>query len=98
MQRLLGLCGFVFGAVAHHSVSLGQVEVECDQGAVLHAQGPQSRTINLEQNKDFAFNLEMKGLTFSVRCCYRFIFQLVSFTWLILTIFFSGLIQDITVI
>lgn len=51
MQRLLGLCGFVFGAVAHHSVSLGQVEVECDQGAVLHAQGPQSGTINLEKKK-----------------------------------------------
>lgn len=42
MQRLLGLCGLVLRAVAHHSVPLGQVEVECDQGAVLHAQGPQS--------------------------------------------------------
>lgn len=51
MQRLLGLCGLVLGAVAHHSVPLGQVEVECDQGAVLHAQGPQSRTINLEHDK-----------------------------------------------
>lgn len=66
MQRLLGLCSFVFGAVAHHSVSLGQVEVECDQGAVLHAQGPQSRTINLEQNNDFSFNSETKGVTLTL--------------------------------
>lgn len=49
MQRLLGLGGLVLGAVAHHSITLGQVEVECDQGAVLHAQGAQSRTINLQQ-------------------------------------------------
>lgn len=42
MQRLLGLCGLVFGAVAHHGVPLRQVEMECDQGAVLHAQGPKS--------------------------------------------------------
>lgn len=51
MQRLLSLRGLVLGAVAHHSVPLGQVEVECDQGAVLHAQGPQSGTINLEHKK-----------------------------------------------
>lgn len=57
MQRLLGLCGFVFGAVAHHSISLGQVEVECDQGAMLHAQGPQSRAINLEQSERFYIQL-----------------------------------------
>lgn len=50
MQRLLGLCGLILGAVAHHGVPLGQVEVECDQGAMLHAQGPQSGPINLEHN------------------------------------------------
>lgn len=47
MQRLLSLGGFVLGAVAHHSVALGQVQVECDQWAVLHAQGPQSGAIDL---------------------------------------------------
>lgn len=52
MQRLLGLCGLVLGAVAHHGVPLGQVEVECDQGAMLHAQGPQSGPINLEHNNN----------------------------------------------
>lgn len=51
VQRLLGLGGLVLGAVAHDSVPLGQVKVECDQGAVLHAQSPQSRTINLENKK-----------------------------------------------
>lgn len=65
MQRLLGLCGFIFGAVSHHSVPLGQVEVECDQGAVLHAQRPQSRTINLEQNRTFYFRLST-GLTLTL--------------------------------
>lgn len=54
MQRLLGLCGLVLGAVAHHGVPLGQVEVECDQGAMLHAQGPQSGPINLEHNNNTA--------------------------------------------
>lgn len=51
MQRLLSLCGLVLGTVAHHSVPLGQVEVECDQGAMLHAQGPQSRAVNLEHDR-----------------------------------------------
>lgn len=49
VQRLLSLCGLVLGAVAHHGVALGQVEVECDQGAVLHAQGPQSGAIDLRE-------------------------------------------------
>lgn len=47
MQRLLSLGGLVLGAVAHHGVALGQVEVECDQGAVLHAQGPQGGAVDL---------------------------------------------------
>lgn len=51
MQRLLGLRSLILGAVAHHSVPLGQVEVECDQGAVLHAQGSQGRAINLEHSR-----------------------------------------------
>lgn len=51
MQRLLSLGGLVLGAVAHHGVALGQVEVECDQGAVLHAQGPQSGTIDLKEHR-----------------------------------------------
>lgn len=38
MQGLLSLRRLVFGAVAHHSAPLCQVEVERDEGAVLHAQ------------------------------------------------------------
>lgn len=38
VQGLLSLGSFILGAVAHHSVALCQVEVECDEGAVLHAQ------------------------------------------------------------
>lgn len=83
VQRLQGLRSFIFGAVAHHSVSLGQVEVECDQGAVLHAQGPQSRTINLEQNTDVT--IIWKSL---------FIFKQFYFTWLILTSLSSNWIQS----
>lgn len=51
MQGLLSLGSFILGAVAHHSVALCQVEVECDEGAVLHAQCTQSRTINLGQDR-----------------------------------------------
>ncbi len=47
MQGLLSLGSFILGAIAHHGVALCQVEVECDQRAVLHAQCTQSRTINL---------------------------------------------------
>lgn len=54
MQRLLSLCGLVLGAVAHQGVALGQVEVECDQGAVLHAKGPQSGTIDLRETMRMA--------------------------------------------
>lgn len=50
MQRLLSLCGLVLGAVAHHGVALGQVEVERDERAVLHAQGPQSGAVDLRGN------------------------------------------------
>lgn len=48
VQALLGLGGLILGAVADHGITVRQVEVECDQGAMLHAQGPQSGTINLE--------------------------------------------------
>lgn len=47
VQALLGLRGLILGAVAYHSVTMRQVEVECDQRAVLHAQGPQGRAVNL---------------------------------------------------
>lgn len=47
VQGLLSFRSFIFGAVAHHSAPLWQVEVERDEGAVLHAQCTQSRTINL---------------------------------------------------
>lgn len=47
VQALLGLGGLILGAVAYHSITMRQVEVECDQRAVLHAQGPQGRAVNL---------------------------------------------------
>lgn len=47
VQALLGLGGLILGAVAYNSVAMWQVEVECDQRAVLHAQGPQGRAVNL---------------------------------------------------
>lgn len=49
VQALLGLGGFILGAVAYHSVAMWQVEVECDERAVLHAQGPQGRAVNLRK-------------------------------------------------
>lgn len=48
VQGLLGFGGLLLGAVAHHSIALRQVQVECNEGAVLHAQGPQSGAVNLE--------------------------------------------------
>lgn len=47
VQALLGLGGLILGAVAYHGVTVRQVEVECDQRAVLHAQSPQGRAVNL---------------------------------------------------
>lgn len=61
MQRLLSLCGLVLGAVAHHGVALGQVEVECDQGAVLHAQGPQSGAVDLKDRAEAEGTGEDRG-------------------------------------
>lgn len=51
VQALLGLSGLILGAVAYHSVTMWQVEVECDQRAVLHAQGPQCRAVNLGEGE-----------------------------------------------
>lgn len=51
VQGLLSLGSFVLGAVAHHGAALRQVEVERDEGAVLHAQCTQSGTIDLEQKQ-----------------------------------------------
>lgn len=51
VQALLGLSGLILGAVAYHSVTMWQVEVECDQRAVLHAQSPQCRAVNLEEGE-----------------------------------------------
>lgn len=50
MQGLLSLGSFILRAVAHNSVALRQVEVECDERAVLHAQCTQSGTVNLEMD------------------------------------------------
>lgn len=47
VKGLLGFGSFVLGVVANDSVALCQVEVECDERAVLHAQCPQSRAVNL---------------------------------------------------
>lgn len=47
VQGLLGLGSLLLGAISHHSVSLGQEEVECDEGAVLHAQRPQGGAVYL---------------------------------------------------
>lgn len=47
VQALLSFGGLILGAVAYHSVTVRQVEVECDQRAVLQAQGPQCRAVNL---------------------------------------------------
>lgn len=48
VQALLSFGSLVLGAVAHDSVAVRQVEVECDQRAVLQAQGPQCGAVNLE--------------------------------------------------
>lgn len=48
VQGLLSFGSFILGAVPHHSVALCQIEVECDEGTMLHAQCTQSWTINLE--------------------------------------------------
>lgn len=47
VQALLRFGGLILGAVADHSITVRQVEVECDQRAVLHAQRLQGRAINL---------------------------------------------------
>lgn len=51
MQGLLSFGSFILGAVANYSIALCQVEVECDEGAMLHAQCTQSRTIDLENKQ-----------------------------------------------
>lgn len=47
VQALLSFGSLVLGAVAHDGVAVRQVEVECDQRAVLQAQGPQCGAVNL---------------------------------------------------
>lgn len=49
VQGLLGLGGLLLGAVAHQGVALRQVQVECYEGAVLHAQRPQSGAVDLRR-------------------------------------------------
>lgn len=47
MQGLLGLGGFVLGAVPDHGVALSQVQVECDERPVLQTQRPQGGAVDL---------------------------------------------------
>lgn len=47
VQRLLCLHYLFLRAVADQSVSVREVQVECYQGAMLHAQGAQSRAVDL---------------------------------------------------
>lgn len=51
VQALLGFGGLILGAVADHSITVRQVEVECDQRAVLHAQRLQGGAIDLGNMK-----------------------------------------------
>lgn len=53
VQALLGFGGLILGAVADHSITMRQVEVECDQRAMLHAQRLQGRAINLGNMKTY---------------------------------------------
>lgn len=48
VQCTLGLGCFLVAAVANHSAALGQAQVEGQQGAVLHADGPQGGAIDLQ--------------------------------------------------
>lgn len=52
MQGLLGLGGFLLGAVADHGVALRQVQVEGDEGPVLQAQRPQGGAVDLREEKE----------------------------------------------
>lgn len=49
MQCALGLGCLLFGAVANQSGALGQAKVKGQQRAMLHADGPQSGAINLQE-------------------------------------------------
>lgn len=49
MQRLLGLGCLLLGTVSDHSIPLGQVQVECDERAVLQTQCPQCGAIDLPE-------------------------------------------------
>lgn len=51
VQALLSFGSLVLGAIAHDSVAVRQVEVECDQRAVLQAQCPQGGAVNLGGGK-----------------------------------------------
>ena len=48
VQRLLSFGCLLLGAVADHSVAMGQVQVECNQWAVLHAQSAQGGSVDLQ--------------------------------------------------
>lgn len=52
VQGLLGLGGFLLGAVADHGVALRQVQVECDEGPVLQAQRPQGGAVDLSEEEE----------------------------------------------
>jgi len=61
VEGLLSLGSFVLGAVAHHGVALRQVEVECDEGAVLHAQCTQSGAVDLGHKQEDGQSTAMSG-------------------------------------
>lgn len=49
MKRTLSFGCLLFRAIANESGALGKAEVKGQQGAVLQADGPQSRAINLQE-------------------------------------------------
>lgn len=48
VECTLGFGCLLLGAVANQSCALGEAKVKGQQGAVLHADGPQCRAINLQ--------------------------------------------------
>jgi len=51
VECALGLGRLLFGAVANQSGALGQAKVKGQQGAMLHADGPQSGAIDLQERR-----------------------------------------------
>lgn len=84
VQWFLSLCRLLLWAVADESISVWQVQVECDEWTMLHAQSTQGGAINLQHTHNWSELIQVSQVIVIILvhfCSMLQLFKRVYLTW-----------------